>query len=226
MISGMLYSPSTGGFYCVEINGGDVPHDAVEISAEWYGELMEAQSSGRTIIPGIGGKPVLEDIPTGVHLPGSVYQYEDGKGWCWCRGVDATYLALAAEKDRIICLGLPWEGHTYQIEEKYLGNLQWFLTALSQGITNPHKGFLRDVENINVPFDDAGIKDIALAASGYYRDVLMSWGDHKDELAALVAAARAAHEGDDAAAEFAANEAAEDYDVTAGWPVFSLDDKF
>jgi|GEM_PF-2707995 len=158
--------------------------------------------------------------------PDCVLHLEGESGWCWCRGVSATLSALIAEKDRIISLGMPWEGHTYQIEEKYLGNLQWFLSALSSGITNPHKGFLRDIDNVNVPVDDAGIKDIALAASGYYRAILMAWAAHKDALAVLVAAARAAHEGDDVAAGHAANEAAEAYDVTTGWPVFSLEDKF
>lgn len=55
----MFYSSSTGGFYSLEIHGGDMPADVVEITAEYYAELMAGQSGGKSIVAGAGGRPVL-----------------------------------------------------------------------------------------------------------------------------------------------------------------------
>lgn len=59
----MLYSKSTGGFYLPEINGSNIPADAVAISVSKHAELLQGQSSGKVITAGSDGKPVLTDPP-------------------------------------------------------------------------------------------------------------------------------------------------------------------
>lgn len=53
------YSATTRGFYCDEINGDNIPDDAVEISEDNYQDLMDGQSRLMTITPGSDGHPVL-----------------------------------------------------------------------------------------------------------------------------------------------------------------------
>lgn len=46
-----FYSPSTGGFYTTEIHAaGDIPADAVKITAKRHGALLEAQAAGAVIV--------------------------------------------------------------------------------------------------------------------------------------------------------------------------------
>lgn len=52
----LFYSPSTGGFYDDRINTY-IPGDAISITAERHAELMAAQTAGKIIKPGRGGKP-------------------------------------------------------------------------------------------------------------------------------------------------------------------------
>lgn len=59
----MQYSPSTGGFYAVEIHGSNIPADALEITAEEHAALLEAQSLGKVIVPDPDGRPVAVDPP-------------------------------------------------------------------------------------------------------------------------------------------------------------------
>ncbi|MDX9673130.1 MULTISPECIES: phage tail protein [unclassified Pseudomonas] len=58
----MLYSKSTGFFYVPAIHK-DIPSDAVEISQEYYVELLDGQSSGKIIVGNDEGYPVLVDPP-------------------------------------------------------------------------------------------------------------------------------------------------------------------
>lgn len=58
----MFYSKSTGGFYTPAIHT-DIPSDAVEISQEYYVELLDGQSSGKIIVGNDEGYPVLVDRP-------------------------------------------------------------------------------------------------------------------------------------------------------------------
>jgi hypothetical protein len=59
----MLYSPTSHGFYHPEIHGATTPADAVEIPDGEYLALIEGQAEGKTIVPGAGGRPVLQDAP-------------------------------------------------------------------------------------------------------------------------------------------------------------------
>ncbi|UQS15583.1 phage tail protein [Pseudomonas sp. HS6] len=57
----MFYSKSTGGFY--EPFGGEIPADAVEITQEYWQELLTGQSIGKLIVANDDGYPILVDRP-------------------------------------------------------------------------------------------------------------------------------------------------------------------
>ncbi|MGE8178905.1 phage tail protein [Pseudomonas fluorescens] len=59
----MFYSADTRGFYSHETHGDTIPLDAVEITDEQYGALLEGQSIGKLITGGEDGYPVLVDPP-------------------------------------------------------------------------------------------------------------------------------------------------------------------
>lgn len=59
----MHYSKSTNGFYSLDINGDNVPSDAVEITAEYHTALLAGQSAGKVITADETGYPVLESAP-------------------------------------------------------------------------------------------------------------------------------------------------------------------
>ena len=59
----MLYSPSTGGFYDFVIHGNRVPTDCVEITQEYYLDLLAGQSAGQRIVADATGNPVLQAPP-------------------------------------------------------------------------------------------------------------------------------------------------------------------
>jgi hypothetical protein len=53
-----FYSASTGGFYTPDINP-TMPSDAVEITEEYYQDLLQGQSEGLQIIADAQGYPIL-----------------------------------------------------------------------------------------------------------------------------------------------------------------------
>lgn len=55
----MFYSKSTKGFYTPDIHGDNIPMDVVEISDEWYQNLMNGQSEGLVVSPDRKGYPSL-----------------------------------------------------------------------------------------------------------------------------------------------------------------------
>ena len=59
----MFYSKSTNGFYNSEINGENIPLDAIEISYDYYQELLDGQSHGKIIEPDKNGYPILVNPP-------------------------------------------------------------------------------------------------------------------------------------------------------------------
>lgn len=62
-----LYSKFTGGFYDVEINGDDIPQDAVEITDDTWFDLLNGQAEGKIISPDENGYPILTDPPPPSH---------------------------------------------------------------------------------------------------------------------------------------------------------------
>lgn len=68
MTERIFYSAQTNGFYPYSLfadydEAGNWPGDAVEISFNWYGYLLEGQSGGKIISPNEYGSPVLSDPP-------------------------------------------------------------------------------------------------------------------------------------------------------------------
>ncbi|MBO9332921.1 phage tail protein [Achromobacter xylosoxidans] len=59
----LYYSPSTRGFYSDDFHGDAIPEDRVELAEERYQALLDGQASGKFIVPGEGGLPVLVDAP-------------------------------------------------------------------------------------------------------------------------------------------------------------------
>ena len=59
----MYYSKSTNGFYSAEINGANIPPDAVGITAEYHAALLSGQSAGKVLVADETGYPVLENAP-------------------------------------------------------------------------------------------------------------------------------------------------------------------
>lgn len=59
----MLYSASKKGFYNLAIHGSAIPDDAVEITDDYYIELLNGQSQGKRIIADANGSPILSDPP-------------------------------------------------------------------------------------------------------------------------------------------------------------------
>ncbi|MBC8997767.1 phage tail protein [Pseudomonas sp. N40(2020)] len=58
----MFYSHSTGGFYDPSIHT-EIPNDAVEISREYWMELLNGLSAGKMIVMNDDNYPVLADRP-------------------------------------------------------------------------------------------------------------------------------------------------------------------
>lgn len=62
-VNNLYYSQSTSGFYSKDINGDNIPQDAVELSEEEYRALLEGQSKGKRIVSDLNGLPSLADSP-------------------------------------------------------------------------------------------------------------------------------------------------------------------
>lgn len=76
----MHYSKSTGGFYNAAIHG-DIPADAVEITAAEYAALLTAQSSGKQIIADENGNPIAIDPPPPIRTQQSLLADVAAKRW-------------------------------------------------------------------------------------------------------------------------------------------------
>ena len=59
----MYYSRSKQGFYESSIHGAAIPADAVEITLSQHAALLDAQASGKRIVPDANGYPVAQDPP-------------------------------------------------------------------------------------------------------------------------------------------------------------------
>ncbi|MHB2058985.1 phage tail protein [Pseudomonas monsensis] len=58
----MFYSKSTGGFYDPAVHT-NMPGDVVEITREYWRELLDGESNGKVIVANDDGYPVLADPP-------------------------------------------------------------------------------------------------------------------------------------------------------------------
>lgn len=66
----MYYSYSTDGFYHPILNAGQIPPDAIKLTAEEYSTLKEGKAVNKGVAQGENGRPVLADLP--VPAPTSV----------------------------------------------------------------------------------------------------------------------------------------------------------
>lgn len=57
------YAKSAGGFYDSEINGDNIPNDAVEITTDLWEELLSDQSQGKIITGDESGHPISINRP-------------------------------------------------------------------------------------------------------------------------------------------------------------------
>jgi hypothetical protein len=57
----MFYSASAAGFFSVEINGDNIPEDAVELTDELYAQLIAGPAQGKRVVMGNDGLPMLAD---------------------------------------------------------------------------------------------------------------------------------------------------------------------
>jgi hypothetical protein len=58
-----FYSRTTNGFYSSEINGNNMPSDAVEVTQQEYEALFTGQDEGKQIVPDSNGRPMLVEPP-------------------------------------------------------------------------------------------------------------------------------------------------------------------
>jgi len=77
----MFYSQSTLGFYSQEFHCDNIPSDAVEITADYHAELMEAQSSGKVISADDFGYPIAIDPAKPVRTIESLLAEVAAKRW-------------------------------------------------------------------------------------------------------------------------------------------------
>ncbi|WP_323883138.1 DUF4376 domain-containing protein [Aeromonas hydrophila] len=57
----IFYSKSTGDFYDKAIHGNAIPLDAVEITDEYFAEMLAARSSGKIVVADESGYPIAID---------------------------------------------------------------------------------------------------------------------------------------------------------------------
>lgn len=87
----LFYSAKTGGLYAADINGENIPPDAIEISAEEHQALISAASEGRMVIPGLDGRPMVSEPMAPADGQLSVAE----RAWR-----DAALLKACADRDR------------------------------------------------------------------------------------------------------------------------------
>lgn len=65
----IFYAKSSCGFYSTEINGINIPADAIEITSDEHNKLLEGQSLGKIISSDADGRPILIDVPDAGLVP-------------------------------------------------------------------------------------------------------------------------------------------------------------
>lgn len=108
----MFYSAETGGFYSLRVHGSTIPESAVEITDQYYQELLTGQQEGKRIVHDEHGWPSLA-LPPGPTLQSL------------CDAVDAC-----ADKARTTVAGNPLRAVEY---ERAAAEAQAFAAADYQG---------------------------------------------------------------------------------------------
>jgi hypothetical protein len=101
----MFYSKETSGFYHIDIHA-TMPSDVVEISNDRHRELLDGQSSGKTISVDDNGFPILLDAVE--HIP----TYQETRRM--------EYPSMQDQLDMIFHSGLDiWKEQIQSIKDKY-----------------------------------------------------------------------------------------------------------
>jgi hypothetical protein len=164
----MLWSPTTRGFYAVELHGDAIPGDAVKISEAEHAALLDGQAAGLRIETAPDGAPVLAAPPL-----------DDLK----VARKAAAQAALAAR----IALGMPWADQTLQIDEASQGRLSAAVLMAQYGLP---QGFAwRMADNSWLPVDAASLVTMARAAGAHVTALRAHYWGLADAIAAAPDAA-------------------------------------
>ncbi|GKQ96492.1 DUF4376 domain-containing protein [Aeromonas hydrophila] len=68
----IFYSKSTGDFYDKAIHGNAIPLDAVQVTTEYFAEMLAARSSGKIVVADESGYPIAIDQPAPVRTKESL----------------------------------------------------------------------------------------------------------------------------------------------------------
>ena len=92
----MFYSPSTNGFYVTGIHAA-MPDDATSITNQQHAALLEAQSAGKRIQPGLNGLPIAVDMPPApVVIPSSLSMRQARLALLGAGLLDAVHAGVSA----------------------------------------------------------------------------------------------------------------------------------
>ena len=95
------YSPSTRGFYLP--TNPNAPGDLVLIEPEYHAELIAGQSTGKNIVPGVGGVPTLETPAPGPEpVPAVVDRFQFHEQLRAMGIYDAALAAVTAQGGRTL----------------------------------------------------------------------------------------------------------------------------
>lgn len=100
------FSKSKNGFFTSEINDGNIPNDAVEVTDEKWQLLIEGQLNGKIIAAGEDGHPYVSDPPplTTEELTKQMREQRD---------------KLLSEMDVIISNPLRWNNFSQEKQQQY-----------------------------------------------------------------------------------------------------------
>lgn len=97
----MFYSKLGNGFFTTEIHGEAIPADKVEITEEYWRELLDGQSNGSEIVADENGYPILQ-IPV---VAPELFAQQDSTKAHRQSGIDKL-IALGLTAEEITALGI------------------------------------------------------------------------------------------------------------------------
>lgn len=161
----MFYALSTGGFYAKEINGDDMPPDAVELSQQQYQDLRAGLEAGMHIEVDEHGQFVLAG---GVSL------------------TDEQLLAVAKgdidrARDEGLVAGVEIEGVRYHSDDRFLVELMGMIMGYQVGIYTGSQS-IRTRDNQIVQLNVQQITALAAAVGTHRKAVYATSWAAKDAL--------------------------------------------
>lgn len=161
----MYYSKSTHGFYTPSIHGDHIPSDAVEISADVYAALLEAQSTGNEIVADDDGYPMVSDAQRSV------------------RTIISLLAEVAAIRWRVETGGLVIAGNHIATDRESQAQLTSVYTMLKDGLITDTSW--KSVNGIFTTGTLAELEPIAQAVAEHVRNCFTVERAHIDAIAQL-----------------------------------------